>query len=265
MRVLCAKSRGARQWGSDLANVGKHWKRWIAVGCDHGNYACKFAQDSVLAFSERYKPDVRVHLGDLHDFAAFRSGAKGTSDESASVELDFQAGVEWLRRYRPTHRCKGNHDWRIDKLASHPNAIVAHCAGKVLEDLRRIDEKNKTLVRPYHMRDGWWQFGDCKFGHGWMFNEMAVRDHAETFGKCVHAHTHTVGTAIGRTADAPQAWSVGLMGDPNNFEYAHTRRAWLRWAHSLAWGEFSDSYCSVNLVPAVMCNHGGAEMWNFPV
>jgi len=241
-------------------NINRHWKRLMAVGCTHGVYACAEAQRNVLAFRESYKPHAVIDLGDVWDWAAFRSGAKGTKDEAANIAMDCHAGAEWLRRYRPTHRTNGNHDDRIYKLADHPSAIIAHAASAVGEAVRQVDEKNKTLVRPYHQKNGWWQFGDCKFGHGWMYNEMATRDHAETFGKCVHAHTHTPCTAVGRTFPQAQAWSVGLMADPERLTYAHVRRAWLRWAHGMVFGEYSDNFCAIQLVTC-QCENGKKENW----
>lgn len=240
------------------------WTKFVAVGCVHSTYACPRATDAVIGFCERYKPDVRIDLGDVHDFTAFRSGAKGTKDESASVALDYNAGVDWLKRYRPSHRTLGNHDARIYKLLDHPSAIVAHCAGKVVEDLRQVDEANGTIVKPYHMRGGFFRFGDTLFGHGWMFNEMAIRDHAETFGKCVIAHLHTPGEAWGRRGDQPTAWCVGTLGDPDKFDYAQARRATLRWAHGFVWGEFNDDFCVVRLERQV-CGHGGHEHWRLPL
>jgi hypothetical protein len=246
-----------------LANIGTKWRKFIAVGCVHGELACKEAQRAVLQFAERWKPETRIDLGDVMDFAAFRGGAKGTSDESRNVAVDFSAGADWLTRFRPTHRCFGNHDDRIAKLTASPNAIVAHCAGKVLEDLRRIDEQNKTIVRQYEP-DQYFEFGDTKFLHGFYFNEQAIRDHAEAYGRVVIAHLHTPGEAWGRRLDHPTGWCVGTLGEVRRFDYAKTRRATLRWGHGLVFGEYSDKHCAVFLARQE-CNGGAAEDWRLPL
>jgi hypothetical protein len=247
-----------------MANVNKGFKRFLAAGCVHSTYACKHAQDALMLFRERWKPEVVIDLGDVHDFTAFRSGAKGGKDESVRVDLDFNAGVRWLKRYRPTHRVNGNHDDRVHNMLEHPNAIIAHCAGKVIEDIRQIDEANKTLVRPYDQDDGWFTFGDTKFGHGWMFNEMAVRDHAETYGKCVIAHLHTPGEMQGRRSDRPTAWCVGTMADPKRMTYAKNWRGVNRWKHGFVWGEFNSRETIVRLERKI-CGNGGAEEWRLPL
>lgn len=247
-----------------MANINHKWTRYVAGGCYHSVLTCPTAGDHFMSFVHRYKSEVRIDLGDVHDFTAFRGGAKGTKDEAAPIDLDFNAGVEWLKRYRPTHRTLGNHDDRIYNLLGHQNAIIAHCAGKVVEDLRQVDEKNKTIVRPYCMDDGWFTFGDTKFGHGWMFNEMAVRDHAEAFGKCVIAHLHTPGEMRGRRGDRPTGWCVGSFIDPKKATYAKNWRGRLRWAHGFVWGEFSDKHCTVHL-ERWNCTHGEQEEWHSPL
>jgi hypothetical protein len=250
--------------GKRAPAIVSKWTKFVAAGCSHSTFACPRATDALIGFCERYKPEVRIDLGDVHDFTAFRAGAKGTKDESASIADDFNAGVAWLKRYRPTHRTLGNHDHRIFKLIDHPNAIVAHCAGKVIEDLRQVDEANGTIVRPYHMKNGWFTFGDTKFGHGWMYNMQAVRDHAETFGKCVIAHLHVPQEARGRRDDDPISWCVGTLGDPEKFTYAHANRNWLSWAHGFVWGEFNEEHCVVRLERQT-CGHGGHENWRLPL
>jgi len=52
----------------------KGWKKWMAVGCSHGDQIDPDARKAVLVFKERWKPDMTIHLGDFLDLAAFRSG-----------------------------------------------------------------------------------------------------------------------------------------------------------------------------------------------
>lgn len=247
-----------------MANINRQWRRFVAVGCVHGNFACAQSTDAVMALVERWKPDTRIDLGDVHDFTAFRSGAKGTKDETADVSLDFNAGAEWLKRYRPTHRCNGNHDHRIWKLLGHQNAILAHCAAKVIEDIRQIDEANETQLRPYKRRGVWFDFGDTRFGHGFMYNQMAIRDHAEHFGKCVIAHLHTPGMMHGRRLDNPTCICVGTQARTDLLEYADTNRQTDCWAHGIAFGEYSDKHCETYLV-SQLCGHGEGEPWRLPL
>lgn len=243
-----------------MANINQRWHKAVLTGCPHGNFACPVAQDNVMAIVEDFRPDVRVCLGDLLDLAALRSGAHGTADEHASLEDDYNSGVEWLRRYRPTHRCHGNHDHRIYKLLNDRRAVLSRLAQLVVADIEAVDAENHTEVRPYHMRRGWFQFGDTLAGHGWMYNEQALRDHAETFGKCVIAHLHVPHMSSGRTLKPTPAWCVGTLADPDRLDYAQTRRNTLRWAHGLVQLEYTETQCEVRLITAT-CNHGEPETW----
>lgn len=245
-----------------MAAVIRKWRRIMAVGCNHGVYACKVAQDNVLAFKESFKPEIVLDLGDVRDFTAFRAGARGTKDESADVDLDFDAGSDWLKRYRPTHRCEGNHDHRIYKLVGNPNAVLSYAASRVLNDISEIDRKNKTIVHPYHPLKQWFDFGGYKWGHGIMFNEQAGRDHAESYGNCVIAHWHKPGIFQGRRLPMATCYCVGMLGNKHKMEYALNFRNWLSWAHALVSGEVSDNEARLQLYMAD-CKNGEPETWSF--
>ena len=116
-------------------NVVRKWKRILAVGCSHGLHADPKALAAVLKFRDSYKPAHVVHLGDFIDTTAFRSGAKGSSDESEPVQPDVDGGLDFLEKLRPTLTLAGNHEARLWRLAKSPNAIIAHCATTVIGEI----------------------------------------------------------------------------------------------------------------------------------
>jgi hypothetical protein len=197
--------------------------------------------DEVMKFVSRFDPKIRFELGDLIDTAAFRTGAKGTKDESHPVEPDQIAGVDWIRRYRPTHVSWGNHCWRLVEWRSHHNATVAYAAGVVwnrLEDATR-DVGAKTV--PYHFRDGWFYMGGYAFGHGYQYNESAVRDTAEMVGvPVVMAHLHRPLQERGRTLIEKPSFCVGTLMDVDKAHYAERRRATSRWGAGIVFGEICE-------------------------
>lgn len=83
-----------------MANINRQWQRIVAISCTHGNALDRKIAEQVLAFCERYKPQRKVHLGDVTDTTAFRSGARGTPDEGVDVSTDQDAGIEFLRKLR---------------------------------------------------------------------------------------------------------------------------------------------------------------------
>lgn len=69
-----------------MANPIRNWKPFMAVGCTHGHLVDKEARKKALEFKRRLKPKKTFDLGDLIDTAAFRSGARGSKDETEPTE-----------------------------------------------------------------------------------------------------------------------------------------------------------------------------------
>ncbi len=221
--------------------VGRKWKRLMALGCTHGDLADKSRLDEAMAFRYRFDPEIRCELGDVVETTTFRAGAKGTADEARPIEPDKVAGVEWIRRYEPTHISWGNHCWRLVEWRSHYNAVLAYAAGVVwnaLEDAAR-DVGAKTV--PYHFRNGWFYMGGYAFGHGYQFNESAVRDTAEMIGSpVVMAHLHRPLQERGRTLIEKPSFCVGTLMEIDKAHYAERRRATSRWGPGIVFGEICE-------------------------
>lgn len=220
-------------------NINSKWERWLAVGCSHGDRISKSWEKAVLDFKASYKPKTIVHLGDFVDTAAFRSGAKGTNDETASIPQDFDAGMDFLQKLAPNHIFIGNHENRLYKLANHHNAIISRCASSCIEEIDEMALKLKATLTPYHIKNGWRRClgSDLLCGHGFMYGEQALRDHAEAYGKCLIAHLHRAGEAPGRRLGAAIGYCVGMGADEAKMTYAHERRATLAWSNGFAFGE----------------------------
>lgn len=217
-------------------------KKILAVGCSHAIYADPIAISAVLKFKREFKPDTTVHLGDLVDTTALRGGAKGTPDEAKKIKPDIDGGIKFLRLLEPTVFIWGNHEARITRLQDHPNAIVSYAAEKICEALDEECKKLKCTVVRYTGINQGITFGGYRYMHGVMFNEMAVRDHAEAFGNCVFAHTHRCGIAVGRRSDSPRAYCVGTLTRRENMDYASARRSTLAWSQGFVWGYYGDDW-----------------------
>lgn len=239
------------------------WKRWMAVGCSHGYLADPKALATVLEFKKRFKPQIRVHLGDFTDQTAFRSGAAGTKDETVSIADDLSHGLNFLSEFAPTHLLNGNHEARLWKLADHHNEIVARAASTTIQEIKTLADKLKCqYVDHYDITRSWIEIGDTKFIHGFMFSENAIRDHSEHFGRCVIAHLHTVGEAAGRRSDNARCYCVGTLANIPSMSYALTRRATARWSHGFAYGETNGKETIVWLSQGMANTPGG---WRLPL
>lgn len=224
------------------------WKKWMAVGCSHGDQADPEALQAVLTFKERWKPDTTFHLGDFLDLAAFRSGAvrdSNDADHAASISNDLSAGVEFLHALRPNHILLGNHEARLHRLAASPNALAAHAATLTIQKIEETAKKLKATLTPYSIR-AQVRLGGTAFIHGHMFNVSAIRDHAETYGNVIMAHLHRVGIERARTIDGGTGYCVGMLAR-FDMDYAQGRRATLAWSQGFAYGHYKDDKITVNI------------------
>lgn len=223
-----------------MANINQHWRRVMAVGCTHGDLGDLKVQKEILAFRDRYKPEIRFDLGDLIDTAAFRSGARGTPDESKVIEPDESAALRWMDQYEPTHITWGNHDWRLVELQSSPNAIVSYAASKLWTQLTDKARALKAKTKDYDYEHGWFELGGYFWGHGYWYNEAAIRDHAEYLGGClVMSHLHRPLEERARQRGAGSSFCVGTLMNIDLANYARRRRATSRWGPGCVFGEVS--------------------------
>lgn len=229
----------------------------MAVGCSHGHLAHPGIRKQVLAFKERWKPEIRFDLGDIVDTAAFRAGASGGTgaDAAEPIDPDFSMAERWLQMYEPTHLSWGNHDWRLMEWTNSPNAIVAHAASSLWERLQKQIRTLKTKTREYDIERNWFEMGGYFFGHGFFYNEAAVRDHAEYLGgPVVMAHLHAPQMVQGRTRIFSPSYCVGTLANIDQMNYARRRRATSRWGQGVVFGEISDRSAKLWLS---QCEPGG--------
>lgn len=225
------------------------WKKYLAVGCSHGEFLDPEARKAVLTFQESWNPQTTLHLGDFVDLAAMRSGAQSNAnskDRAKDIASDVAQGVQFLKELRPQHILYGNHEARLFGLKDSPNALAACAAQSVIEDIEKAAKDLKARLYPYHIRS-YAQLGDTKFLHGYMYNVQAIRDHAETYGRCVIAHIHRTGEEQARNASGDTGYALGMLAQ-FDMDYAATRRATLSWKQGFAFGEYNDQHCTVNIV-----------------
>jgi len=245
----------------------RNWKRLFFVGCSHGIYADPVALDNSLGFAKRFQPHLVGHLGDFVDMACFRSGANGTADEGMDPQEDFDAGKDYVSRlFNASPKIKervlflGNHEDRLWSLANNPNQRIAFAAATGVNEIRDLAKGHKAELVDYGIHRGFRRFGDTTFLHGFWFNENALRDTAESFGKVCMAHIHRATIATGRRADHPTGYCVGTLSNIPAMSYAKARRATQSWSQGWVYGE----YCSDETVLWLVERAQGKE-WRLPL
>jgi hypothetical protein len=143
---------------------------------------------------------------------------------------------------------------------SDPKAIVAALAGTMWKELNDELVKLHTKTVPYDIEDGWFVDGGTAWGHGFMYNMQAVRDHAEMLGMpVVMAHLHTPQEAPGRTVRDSASFCVGALADDRKLTYGRRRRNSLTHGHGIVYGEMSETESHLWLIKA-----RNNEPLNFP-
>lgn len=246
--------------GQVAMNITRRWKRIMAIGCTHGEFANPDALKAVLKFRDSFKPQHRVHLGDAYDTRALRSGAKGTKDESAPLGEDLKSGREFIRAYQPTVFCEGNHDMRPRALMGHHNVIIAEAAAAVHQRMMEPILQCKATFVEWSVFKAW-EMGGYKFWHGTMFGENYLRDTANRWGNSVVAHAHRAGIAKGVRIDGATCYGVGTLADIESMEYAAHRAATLAWSHGMVWGEICEDRAHLQLHEWPR----GEQEWRLPI
>ena len=236
----------------------------MAVSCSHGHLADAKATKAALEFKKRWKPDLTLHLGDAIDLAALRAGAMrnpDAGDRAASISEDFRAGLNFLRLLEPQVFLVGNHEFRLYEHQYSPNAIVSHCATSALAELHQHLKDLRCQRIDYDIERGWKDVGGTLFGHGFMYSAQAVRDHVESLRKpIVIGHLHRVDRQSGRSIGAPVGWTIGCLANIGAMGYARRNRSTLAWQHGIAWGEYNDKNCIVNVLSPTADGE-----WRFPI
>jgi predicted phosphodiesterase len=240
--------------------VVKKWRRFLVVSCSHGDLADPVALAAVLRFKKSWGPDTTLHLGDAFDTRAFRTGAKGGSDEAASIFPDLDAGFAFLESLRPAWFICGNHEDRLWSLREHYNAQISALSTVLVERIESRCAEIGAKVIPYGFKANM-RLGNFTILHGTVFGENASRDHAEMWGNCIHGHTHRAGIGYGRRADNPVGICTGHLLDVSRASYAKSRRSTMSWSQGFVWGEYSDTrtVCWLHSQPQ------GETEWRLPV
>ena len=87
------------------------WKKFVAFGDTHGDMVHQPTLDAFTQFIKDYKPDFKIHIGDLFDYRSLRQGIKATeTDAYDDLRADSLAGYIDGQKEHP----KGPPDIRIN-------------------------------------------------------------------------------------------------------------------------------------------------------
>lgn len=214
------------------------WKRFVFATDIHGDRQHKPTVDALLRFCDLWKPQVRVCGGDLFDFRPMRRGA--SEDEKAEgFTADFNAGMKFLKLFKPDVYLRGNHCERPWDIAAGRPGVVRDLMQEFVGKIEREVKAMRCRMLPYHKREGVYQLGHLKMLHGYACGINAARKHAWTYSNCLFGHTHSIDHVTLERPERTMARNVGCLCELD-MDYNRAHIASLRHSHGWAYGVVHD-------------------------
>lgn len=206
-------------------------KKFIVCSDVHGDKQNKEAVRAFLDFNSKFKAEYRIFAGDLFDFRALRS--KATPEERAESMLDdWNAGLDFLRKFNPDVILEGNHDFRLRYWSETKRGIEKDYAER---GLKEFEKECKGKLLPYDKRKGLFKLGKLYFMHGFTHGIGACRKHASSYGNCIFGHTHAIDQVTFENIERTTAYNIGCLCELD-LGYNSATISTLRQAHGWAYG-----------------------------
>ncbi len=145
--------------------------------------------EAMFEFMDFWKPVHRIHLGDNWDFRALRRNAS-EGEQREKISEDIDAGIAFIRRFKPTTFLRGNHDERLWDAAIGDDGKLADFASYVIQDIK--EALGDAIMLPYCKRRGVHRIGSLKCVHGFTSGISAARTTALAYGSVLFGHCHVV-------------------------------------------------------------------------
>jgi predicted phosphodiesterase len=230
--------------------VKEPFETTLFIGDTHFPFVDQDVLNQIYAFSEKYKPQIIVQLGDLYDAYSHAKFPRSHNvftprDETRMAREMAEEFWRKLQASSPSSKCfqiVGNHDVRPMKkiLEVYPEA----------EDW--ITERLKSLLTFegvqtfYDPREELKLPGNIKVFHGYRTQVGSHRDFTLSNVVCGHSH---VGGVVFRQVRDEILWELnaGYCGDPNSKGLSYTSQKTIVWTKGWGW---VDEY-GPRFIPAV--------------
>ena len=217
--------------------------RFVAAGDNHGDHGDPEALDALREYCSEYKPQVRIGLGDHFDFRSLRRGVGTDAEAAESLNADLDAGIDFLKMFRPTVWLWGNHEARLDHhIQGSGSALVRdYCSDIKARIISAAKQVGTKTILPYNAEKGVYRLGgQVAFIHGYAhgINSTPVQGlhYAAQGGALIHGHTHTLQQVNLTKQGGGAAFSAGCLCQKEAMAYAAARLATARWGSGFAAG-----------------------------
>jgi hypothetical protein len=217
------------------------YKKFLVAADNHGSLVSEEAKKKILDFAKSWKPNYKIHLGDLWDFSPLRRGCS-PEEKADGISEDYQMGLEFLDEFKPDYLTLGNHDDRIwmNSTKCADGMLREHCA-KLAQASEDEFKKRKIKWVPYHISKYLMlPEGGPKLIHGFRATMYPARSHHENWGACIHGHVHKPDVYVARHIEGQSSFSVGCLADIDQLSYADRTPAKLAWRNGFLYGMINE-------------------------
>ena len=209
--------------------------RFMAVFDPHGDEIDPHASEAMFNFKENYwKPKIVIHGGDNFDFRAIRKKATEEERRDSMIE-DYDAGMNFLKRLKPTYFLRGNHDERLWDLANEDRGVISDFAFKGCGEIEAELDKMGCHMLPYDKRKGVLRLGHLKIIHGYICGVTAARRTAQIYGSVLMGHGHAIQQASIEGLEQRTGMMAGCLCKLN-LDYMRASTGSLVWEHGFCFG-----------------------------
>jgi len=213
-------------------------RRFVFASDVHGDEQDPKAVSVFFDFVKHWKPEIRVHGGDAFDFRYLRRGAL-PAEEREDVKSDFDMGIDFIKRLKPTHFLRGNHDERLWDRLNDDDGKVRDYAIRVADDIC-CALGSECQMLPYDKRAGVLRIGKLKMIHGYSSGVYAARLAAQVYGAVLLGHSHTIDAYSSPSLEQHTAYICGCLCKLD-MQYNRAQLQTLRQAHGWAYGIIAPS------------------------
>lgn len=221
-------------------------RRFVIAADNHGQEIDPLVEKKFFEWLSDWKPQIRIHAGDLWDFSPLRNGAS-QEDKAESMEDDYDRGTEFARRLfaggESKHFLRGNHDERLWDLRFRTEGVLRDFATQKTKEIEGRMKGWGVKTYPYDARLGVCKIGHLQVIHGFRTGVGAAKAHATIYRNCIFGHTHSQDVSPVENLDGPSlAMGTGclcVIDMPYNARQTNKLRHQQGWVYGLIYEDGS--------------------------
>jgi predicted phosphodiesterase len=232
-------------------------KKILIVPDTHAPYHDEAAWALMLKVAKAFKPDIGIHIGDLHDCYAISSYPKDPTrqfnhDTETASARDRRTELDELEMARKIF-CEGNHEDRLPRylMKRAPELFSTVTTDKLLQ----LTENDWELV-PYQdsIKVGCVYYTHDTGSGGKYPTRIALEtfQHSVVVGHNHRMEYHVIGDATG---DHQVGAQFGWLGDVDKVDYLHRIKVKRLWSLGFGLGYMDEKTGVTHLVPVPIVNY----------